>query len=59
MESKFAELGLQIIAISPDQPSTIRETLDKQNIRFTLLSDSSMNASKAFGLAYDVDEATF
>ncbi len=58
MESKFAELGLQIVAISPDQPSKIRETIERQNIRFTLLSDSSMSASKAFGIAYDVDEAT-
>jgi peroxiredoxin len=58
MESKFTELGFQIIGISPDQPSKIRETIGKQNVRFTLLSDSSMNASKAFGIAYDVDSAT-
>jgi peroxiredoxin len=57
-ESKFTELGFQIIGISTDQPSKIRETIEKQNIRFTLLSDSSMKASKAFGIAYEVDNAT-
>src|SRR5579859_241096 len=58
MGSQFSELGFQIIAISPDQPSKHHETIEKQNIRFTLLSDSSMTASKAFGIAYRVDEAT-
>jgi peroxiredoxin len=57
-ESKFSELGFQIIGISPDQPSKIRETIEKLNIRFTLLSDSSMKVAKAFGIAYDVDNAT-
>jgi peroxiredoxin len=58
IESQFTELGFQLIGISPDQPTKARKTAEKQNISFTLLSDSMMAASKAFGIAYQVDEAT-
>ena len=58
VESQFTELGFQLIGISPDQPAKVRETAEKQNIPFTLLSDSMMTASKAFGIAYQVDERT-
>lgn len=57
-ESQFTELGFQIIGISPDQPSKIRETIEKQSIRFTLLSDRSMRAAAALGIAYKVDDPT-
>lgn len=57
-ESQLRDLGFQIIGISPDQPSKVRETIEKHNIQFTLLSDSAMTASKAFGIAYRVDEPT-
>jgi peroxiredoxin len=58
IESQFTELGFQLIGISPDQPTKVRKTAEKQNISFTLLSDRMMAASKAFGIAYQVDEAT-
>jgi peroxiredoxin len=58
MDSQLREFGFQVIGISPDQPTKIRETVNKHGIRFTLLSDSSMVAAKAFGIAYTVDEKT-
>jgi peroxiredoxin len=58
MESQFSQLGFQIIGISPDQPSKVRETIEKHDVRFTLLSDSAMRASKEFGIAYQVDDNT-
>jgi peroxiredoxin len=58
LESQFHDLGFQIIAVSPDQPAKIRETIEKHRIAFTLLSDSQMIASRAFRIAYQVDEAT-
>jgi peroxiredoxin len=45
---------LQIIAVSPDQPTKVRETIEKHRIAFTLLSDVQMTASRA----YKVDDAT-
>jgi peroxiredoxin len=56
--SQFTELGFHLIGISPDQPSKVGETIEKHSIPFTLLSDSAMTASRAFGIAYQVDEAT-
>lgn len=58
MDSQLRELGFQIIGISPDQPSKARETIEKHSIRFAILSDSSMTASKAFGIAYRVNGST-
>ena len=58
MDSQLRELGFQIFGISPDQPSKVRGTIEKHSIRFTLLSDSSMTAAKAFGIAYRVNEST-
>ncbi len=46
-----------MIGISPDQPAKVRETLDKHQFRFTLLSDSQMSASRAFGIAYRAGDA--
>jgi peroxiredoxin len=51
-------LGVQLFAISPDQPSKLQETIDKHAIRFRLLSDSDMAAARGFGVAYKLDEVT-
>src|SRR5271156_3874717 len=50
--------GVQLIAISMDQPSKLRETLQKDKLDYTLLSDSDASAVKAFGISYKVDDAT-
>jgi peroxiredoxin len=47
-----------MIAVSPDRPAKLTETLNEQNLSYTLLSDSPMVAAKAFGLAFQVDDAT-
>lgn len=55
-EPELAALGYQLLAVSPDRPSKLRETVNKNELSYTLLSDSSMTASKALGIAYKVDE---
>jgi peroxiredoxin len=57
-EPQFSSLGFQVIAVSPDQPVKVRETIQKHKITFTLLSDNQMTASRAFRIAYKVDDAT-
>lgn len=52
------EAGWQLLAVSPDQPSKLSETMDAKELDYTLLSDSSMEAAKAFGLAFQVDQKT-
>jgi peroxiredoxin len=48
---------MQLFAISPDQPSKLKETIDKHNMGFRLLSDSDMAAARSFGVAYKLDDA--
>lgn len=51
------QIGYQIIAISADRPSMLRESLDKHDLGFQLLSDSAMTAAVEFGLAWQVPES--
>lgn len=53
------KLGYQIIAISPDKVEKIRESLKKHDLSYMLLSDGDAEAIRAFGLAFQVDEATY
>ena len=48
---------MRIIAVSPDQPEKLRESTEKHDLRYTLLSDSGMEAAGACGLAYRMDDA--
>jgi peroxiredoxin len=54
IEPKLVELGYQVLAISPDKPEKLKESLDKHHLNYTLLSDSSMELTRKFGLAYRV-----
>ena len=51
-------LGYQVIAISPDRPEELAKTMSKDELDYTLLSDSKAAAIKAFGIAFRVDDAT-
>jgi peroxiredoxin len=49
-------MGFQIIGITTDRPSKIRETLTEHDFTYTVLSDSAMTGAAAFGLAYHVSD---
>lgn len=57
-EDELLALGYQILAISPDRPEKLRETAGKDHLTYELLSDSNMAAARAFGIAFQVDDAT-
>jgi peroxiredoxin len=56
---QLVDLGYQIIAISPDRPEHLRESLEKNKLGYMLLSDTKLAAAQAFGIAYRVDDETF
>jgi peroxiredoxin len=58
VESQTLDLGHQVIAVSPDRPSELKASLDKIEMNYTLLSDNTADAAKAFGLAFKVDDNT-
>jgi peroxiredoxin len=47
------DMGFQIIAVTSDKPEKVVEMKDKYDVSFTIVSDTSNNAIKALGLAYD------
>ncbi|MDP2366468.1 MAG: peroxiredoxin-like family protein [Ignavibacteria bacterium] len=53
-ENDLLSLGYQIVAISIDSPEKLKESLDKHQLKYILLSDSKAEASIAFGLAFKV-----
>jgi len=56
IEEQILDAGYQILAVSPDSPENLNKTLDKNEIKYTLLSDSKGELIKAMGIAY---QATF
>jgi peroxiredoxin len=54
IEKDVLAAGYQLLAISADQPSKLREKPDYQKLNYTLLSDNSMEAAQAFGIAFEV-----
>jgi peroxiredoxin len=58
-EPELLKMGYQIMAISPDLPTEQRKTLIKQELSYTLLSDSKMTAAQTLGIAFRVDDATY
>jgi peroxiredoxin len=57
-EEPLKKLGYDILAISPDSASQLGATSAKNKLNYRLLSDSSMAASRALGIAYRLDDAT-
>ena len=58
IEPQLKNLGVQLFAISPDQPPKLKETIDKHKMGFRLLSDSDMAAARSFRVAYKLDNAS-
>ncbi|HTY12070.1 MAG TPA: peroxiredoxin-like family protein [Bacteroidota bacterium] len=56
IESDVLKEGYQIVAVSADRPENVEKSIVKHDLHYTLLSDSTMNAAKAFGLAFRVDK---
>jgi peroxiredoxin len=55
-EKQLKEMGFNIWFISIDKPEMLLESLDDPNIGYTIYSDSSLDATRAFGLAFRVDD---
>ena len=50
----LAQLGATLVAISPQTPDTSLSTAEKNELRFPVLSDSQLEAAKAFGVGFDM-----
>jgi len=57
-EKQLQDMGFNIWFISIDKPEMLLASLDDPEIGYTLYSDSSLSATRAFGLAFRVDDKT-
>ena len=57
-EKQLGDMGFDIWFISIDRPELLLESLDDPEIGYTIFSDASLNATRAFGLAFRVDDET-
>lgn len=58
VEKQLKEKGFDIWFISIDKPEMLLESLDEPKIGYTIFSDASLDATRAFGLAFRVDDET-
>ncbi len=54
---KISAMGYQVLFLSTDQPKLLYSSL-KEKVDYHILSDSTMDAAHAFGVAFHVDTAT-
>jgi peroxiredoxin len=52
VEEKLRQAGYQLVAISPDRVEDLQASVDKNQLSYTLLSDSKLEAAQQFGLAF-------
>ena len=57
-QQRIIDLGYQIIAISPDSPQRLHEQKTTEEFELILLSDQNLQAIRAFGLGYYLDDST-
>ena len=53
MYQDLADAGYELIAVSPDKPLKVAESVKKLGLEFPVLSDAPTSAIEAFGLAYE------
>ena len=57
-EPVLLELGFEVLFLSADRPEILHSSLRREQPSYTILSDASMEVSRAFGIAFVVDDET-
>ncbi|HEY5775081.1 MAG TPA: peroxiredoxin-like family protein [Xanthomonadales bacterium] len=58
-ETQLKDMGFDIWFVSIDKPELLLSSLNEPDIGYTIYSDSSLDATRAFGLAFRVDDALY
>ena len=59
IEPSLLRLGYDLTFLSTDRPEILYSSLKEPDVHYILLSDAKMTASRAFGIAYRLDDATY
>ena len=57
-EPELVRMGYEVLFLSADKPELLYPSLKDPSIKYTILSDAAMDAARAFGIAFRVDDAT-
>lgn len=57
-EPELLKLGYDLLFLSADRPEILFSSLKEPDIHYTLLSDATMAAARAYHVAFRVDDAT-
>jgi peroxiredoxin len=55
VEPKLVALGYDLLFLSADRPEILYSSLKEPDVHYTLLSDASMSAARAYRVAYRLD----
>lgn len=58
VQPTLLEMGYDVLFLSADRPERLIPSLKEKDLPYTIVSDAEMNASRAFGIAFRVDDAT-
>ena len=58
VEPQIVAMGYRVLFLSTDRPEILYSSL-KEKVDYHILSDASMDAARAFGVAYRLDDASF
>ncbi|MCC5831153.1 MAG: AhpC/TSA family protein [Phycisphaeraceae bacterium] len=58
IDEALEELGVTVLAVSPDSPATIRAGKGEHAFAYRIVSDQDMWLSQGFGVAFRVDDPT-
>ncbi len=56
LSEEIQNLNYQVIAVSPDSPAKLRESIEEQKLDYTLFSDANGKLIQAMGLAFKSPE---
>lgn len=57
IEPQLVKLGYELLFLSADRPEILFSSLKEPDVHYTLLSDASMSAARAYHVAYHLDAA--
>ena len=50
---------MRVVAVSPDRPARLEQTLAENELSYTLLSDATASGARAFGIAWKVGNTRY
>lgn len=57
IEDDIIKAGYQVVAVSPDAPENLNLTVDKKELKYTLLSDGEGKLTNAVGIAFKAPDS--